>query len=260
MFLKTVGRLSDGIRIGWRHGFDSGQSLDYVYRNRASGITPLGKLIDRFYLSAIGWRGIRIRKRNLEKLVRNAIARVRTESKPVRLLDIASGPGRYMLDILKSDGGADISALLRDHNEDGLAQGRALAAQMSLTNVTYAAGDAFDPDSLSTICPRPQVAVISGLFELFPDNALIQRSLQGLSSALAPGGYLVYTNQPWHPQIEMIARVLDNRDHQPWIMRRRTQAEMDELVRVAGFEKISMEIDRYGIFTVSLARRRNRSD
>ena len=52
----------------------------------------------------------------------------------------------------------------------------------------------------------------------------------------------------------MIARVLDNRDGQPWIMRRRTQAELDELVRAAGFEKVDMEIDRFGIFTVSLAR------
>jgi hypothetical protein len=38
-------------------------------------------------------------------------------------------------------------------------------------------------------------------------------------------------------------------------MRRRTQAEMDELVRIAGFEKVSQEIDAWGIFTVSVARR-----
>jgi len=38
-------------------------------------------------------------------------------------------------------------------------------------------------------------------------------------------------------------------------MRRRTQAEMDQLVRAAGFRKLSMEIDRWGIFTVSLAQR-----
>jgi len=38
-------------------------------------------------------------------------------------------------------------------------------------------------------------------------------------------------------------------------MRRRTQAEMDELVRRAGFEKVSQEIDPCGIFTVSVARR-----
>jgi hypothetical protein len=38
-------------------------------------------------------------------------------------------------------------------------------------------------------------------------------------------------------------------------MRRRTQAEMDQLVRAAGFRKLSMEIDRWGIFTVSLAQK-----
>ena len=54
---------------------------------------------------------------------------------------------------------------------------------------------------------------------------------------------------------EFIARVLANREGRPWIMRRRTQAEMDELVRNAGFEKISQEIDPCGIFTVSAARR-----
>src|SRR5581483_8322938 len=43
-FLKTVGRLSEGIRLGFSSGFDSGMTLDYVYENRARGITPLGRL------------------------------------------------------------------------------------------------------------------------------------------------------------------------------------------------------------------------
>jgi hypothetical protein len=38
-------------------------------------------------------------------------------------------------------------------------------------------------------------------------------------------------------------------------MRRRTQLEMDGLARRAGFEKVGMEIDRWGIFSVSVARR-----
>jgi hypothetical protein len=84
---------------------------------------------------------------------------------------------------------------------------------------------------------------------------MLRASLDGLANALSGGGYLIYTNQPWHPQIEMIARVLINRDQKPWIMRRRTQAEMDELVRAAGFEKLAMQIDSHGIFTVSIARR-----
>ena len=55
--------------------------------------------------------------------------------------------------------------------------------------------------------------------------------------------------------MEFIARVLTNREGKPWIMRRRTRAEMDELVRLAGFEKLRQEIDPWGIFSVSLARR-----
>jgi hypothetical protein len=39
-------------------------------------------------------------------------------------------------------------------------------------------------------------------------------------------------------------------------MRRRTQAEIDELVASAGFAKQEMQVDEHGIFTVSLARGR----
>ena len=42
LFLRTLGRWSDGIRLGWESGFNSGRTLDYVYRNRAGGFTPLG--------------------------------------------------------------------------------------------------------------------------------------------------------------------------------------------------------------------------
>jgi hypothetical protein len=97
--------------------------------------------------------------------------------------------------------------------------------------------------------------IVSGLYELFPSNAPLRESLAGIADALEPGGLLIYTNQPWHPEVEFIARVLTNREGQPWIMRRRTQAEMDELVRVAGFEKLEMAIDPWGIFTVSIAKR-----
>jgi diguanylate cyclase (GGDEF)-like protein len=49
--------------------------------------------------------------------------------------------------------------------------------------------------------PPPTLGIVSGLYELFPDNDLVARSLGGLSEAIPPGGYLVYTNQPWHPQL-----------------------------------------------------------
>jgi hypothetical protein len=38
-------------------------------------------------------------------------------------------------------------------------------------------------------------------------------------------------------------------------MRRRSQAELDQLVETAGFRKLEQRIDEWGIFTVSLAQR-----
>jgi hypothetical protein len=84
----------------------------------------------------------------------------------------------------------------------------------------------------------------------------VRASLAGIYAAIAEGGLLVYTGQPWHPQLELIARALtSHRGGQAWVMRRRTQAEMDALVEAAGFRKIGQRIDEWGIFTVSLARR-----
>jgi hypothetical protein len=100
------------------------------------------------------------------------------------------------------------------------------------------------------------VGVVSGLYELFPDNESLGESLRGLADALRPRGYLIYTGQPWHPQLEFIARTLSShRGHKSWVMRRRTQAELDQLVEAAGFQKIDQLTDDWGIFTVSLARR-----
>jgi hypothetical protein len=71
-----------------------------------------------------------------------------------------------------------------------------------------------------------------------------------------PGSLLIYTNQPWHPQLEMIARALtSHRGGHAWVMRRRTQGEMDQLVEKAGYRKIEQRTDQWGIFTVSIAER-----
>lgn len=253
VMLRTLGRLSRGIQTGWRTGFDSGESLDHVYRNTAEGITPLGRLIDRGYLNSPGWRGIRQRKVHLLALLDRAIRMTSEKGEPVRVLDIAAGPGRYLLETIRQHPDVDISAVLCDRDEGGLAAGRQLAESLGVTSVEYRQSDAFDPEAIAGHQPRPNVAVVSGLYELFPDNHRILDSLGGLAEAVPAGGLLIYTNQPWHPQQEMIARVLPNRDGDPWIMRCRTQAEMDQLVASVGFRKIDMLIDNEGIFSVALA-------
>ena len=180
---------------------------------------------------------------------------LRAANRPVRIVDIAAGHGRYVLEALAGSDVRPDSILLRDYSDINVRDGAALISAKGLSDIArFEKADAFDGEGIAAITPRPTIGVVSGLYELFPENAAIRRSLDGLAQAIEPGGYLVYTGQPWHPQLEFIARTLtSHRGNEAWVMRRRTQAEMDQLVAAAGFRKVDQLIDEFGIFTVSLA-------
>ncbi|TIN74701.1 bifunctional alpha/beta hydrolase/class I SAM-dependent methyltransferase [Mesorhizobium sp.] len=249
--------LSSGMKTGIATGFDSGSTLDYVYENQARGAGPLGRMIDRTFLDAIGWRGIRQRKLHLEELIGSATRTLKAAGRTVHIVDIAAGHGRYVLDAVAKCTEPPASVRLQDFSELNVSLGCKLIAERPLpTDVSFHQADAFDAEMLAGLDPAPDLAIVSGLYELFADNAMIIRSLGGLARAMQPGSLLVYTNQPWHPQLELIARSLtSHRGGQAWVMRRRTQGEMDQLVAAAGFEKLDQRIDQWGIFTVSVARR-----
>lgn len=249
--LSTLGRLSRGIQIGLRHGFDSGRSLDYVYANKPQGFTALGRAIDRAYLNAIGWRGIRQRRELLQQALREAI---HSKHGQCHLVDLASGGARYDIEVLREF--PRCTALLRDWSEINVADARAAATAAGLSGVHCERGDAFAEDEVAALSPKADIVVVSGLYELFPGNEAVIHSLRGIHQLLKDDGILIYTCQPRHPQLELIARVLPNREGRPWLMRRRSQAEMDILVEDAGLRKEQTLADDHGIFTVSIARKR----
>ena len=252
--LRFVGPLSDGMKIGLEHGFDSGASLDYVYRNQESGKLFIGKLIDRGYLDAIGWRGIRQRKLHLQQILSGLIAQSPTDQN-LRILDIAAGAGRYVLETVKCFQDRDIDVTLRDFSAKNLEDAKKLANGLQLKMpVTYQCRDAFSSDSYPESEEKYDIVIISGLFELFSENALISKALQGVLQQLKVNGYVIYTNQPWHPQLLMIAKTLTNHQGSPWIMRPRPQAEMDALIAEIGGQKIETKIGIAGIFTVSVTK------
>lgn len=252
--LQRLGHWSNGMHIGLNQGFDSGASLDYVYENQARGRTVLGRLIDQQYLNAIGWRGIRLRRWQLQQVLSDCITAF-DPSEPVRILDVAAGGGRYVLETAKRFKDRRLDITLRDIDTDNLLQAQALAKTLGIPihiqehdafaqhPPRHGVGDGFD------------IAIVSGLYELFDDNAQVLHSLQHLMTQLKPDGYLIYTGQPWHPQQTLIAYTLRNHQGQAWHMRPRPQAELDALVHSAGAQKIATRIGLDGIFTVSLAQK-----
>lgn len=248
--LSSIGRLSQSIRTGLEYGFDSGRSLDNVYTNKAEGKFIIGKMIDRVYLDSPGWKGIRYRK----SLILALLTKYTEAKRPFHVLDIASGNGRYLFDLMQSNSMTSVE--MRDFDEGNVDIMTSKIKELTLdSRATAIQADAFSLDSYKEK-DIYDFSVASGLFELFSDNSLINTALEGIVSQLRPGGYLLYTNQPWHPQQEFIARTLNNHRGEPWVMRCRSQSEMDSLIKKSGLEKIDMSIDPSGIFTVSIAQKR----
>jgi hypothetical protein len=50
-------------------------------------------------------------------------------------------------------------------------------------------GDAFNSNELAALEPRPTLGIVSGLYELFPENGPVRDSLAGLAAAIEPGAF-----------------------------------------------------------------------
>lgn len=249
MSLGTIGKVSEGMAIGIKHGFDSGASLDYVYKNEPKGKLGFGKFMDKNYLEAIGWKGIRIRKQHLLQLVEEHILNLQKEGRPVKILDIAGGTGNYLFDIKEKFPDTDI--VINEFMQANIDIGEKVIKEKNYKKIRFTNFDCFDENTYHKLDFRPNITIISGIFELFGDNEMTSKAVQGVESISEQKSFIVYTGQPWHPQLKMIAYVLNNHQKKDWIMRRRSQKELDRMMAFNNVEKSKMLIDDFGIFTVS---------
>jgi len=246
--MGTVGRWSDGVATGERYGYDSGVMLEYMYRNKAGGKNLLGRIIDRAFLDAPGWRGIRERGEILKRELRREID---ARAGDARLLDVACGGGRYVIETL-ADGGKVRSALLRDYRRENIDSATALAGQLGVA-ARFEQADAFSGQDLARATPRPNLIVVSGLYEIIAANALVKQHFAQLAAIAERPATLVFTIQPRHPQIEFIARVLKSHTGAPWVMRLRRWEKTKAWAEAAGFKVRSVAMDKQGIFGVVVA-------
>lgn len=252
--LVNIGKISSGVSTGLRYGFDSGVSLDYVYKNTPSGDNFFGKIVDKIYLNSVGWKGIKNRKKDLKQTLFRIMALLHNSNIEPVILDVAAGAGRYLFEA-QSEAGFSVQLYLNDVDNISLNAAKEIAKEYNSNYTTFINRDVFDTNLKWSLPQQPNIIVISGLFELYENNFQVHQVLNTVSGLLKNNGYLIYTGQPWHPQLEIIGRLLNNRKGKRWTMRRRIQSELDQLVESAGFNKLSTELDDLGIFTVSFAQK-----
>ncbi len=250
-FLRGPGRYSDGIRLGEKHGYDSGVMLDYVYKNRPSGRGLFGKWIDRIYLHSVGWRGIRNRKALSREILDEELAELMKKREKIDYLDIACGGAQYDLEAIRAAGSERVRAELRDYRSENLETARKNAKSLGGEGIVFYRADAFD--SANYIPESRDLIVSSGFWEIIADDGLVRGCLRDCARALRPGGRLIFTLQPRHPQLELIARTLRSHTGKPWVMRLRSLDLFREWMEPLGLRYLRHRMEPCDIFGVAVA-------
>jgi SAM-dependent methyltransferase len=253
LLVKSVGMLSDGIRMSFRYGFTSGKMLDYIYRGRPSGKLIVGKWLDRIYLSHKGWQLIRVRKTHLEQCLSRAIDETLKNSAAVSILDIASGPARYLFDTLSRYPAGKLDVLCRDFDRRWVDEGNAEAAARGIRGIRFECGDAFDEGAFAPLKGRTDIVVSSGFYDWIVDDSLVQKSIGIVAGLLKKGSFFVYTNQSGHVDLAMVSKVFVDFNKKPLVMKTRSADLFNGWVEKAGFTVLETLADPLCHYSVSRA-------
>jgi predicted RNA methylase len=238
--------VSEGLRIGHAHGFDSGPFMAHVYANAPRGRTPIGRLIDRRLLerpTCQAFRQIRgLARQALEEAILTHPGRA-----PV-IADLAAGPAPYLLAALVVHPRA--RAIVCDIDPVALAQARAEVSRLGIDDrVSFARASAFDRNALAELSPRPQVVVELGLYGIYHDDTLIERHFVDLAETICPE-QIVFNVQTQNPEIEHIARVWRDHRGERCVWRLRPLELILEWAAAAGYEPASIRSDEHSIYRV----------
>ncbi len=251
--VKTIGQASQGIRMVSRIGLTSGIMLDYIYRNQPQGKFLVGKWLDHVYLSHPAWEDVRIRKKNLQEYLAEAVHLQRNlQRKPV-ILDVAAGAARYILDALSREDMRDVTAVCRDLDNDALTLGVSNASEKGINTVKFELGDAFSAKSLAEVNPVPNIVVSSGFYDWINDDARVQESMSLIFDVLPEGGCFLFTNQSRHVSLEFTQQVFSDFKGNPLRMTLRPAQTVNKWVEDIGYKIFKTTGDEVYNYSVTLA-------
>jgi SAM-dependent methyltransferase len=249
LVLQTLGRLSTGVRMSYTYGFTSGKMLEYVYNNKPTGITIIGRLLDKFYLSHRGWQSVRERMFNLVDVISDTIKIL--EKKCTKITDIAGGTGLYLFKVIEKAGESELEVVVRDIEEKWVREGNKKARSLGLKEIiSFKTGNAFDREDLDRDICNADIVVASGFYDWFEDKKLIEKSFKLIFECLPKGKYFIFTIQTKHFNLEFTNAMFVDFHRRKLTMTTTEHNIVLQMLKKSGFRLIDFKSDSWGYYTV----------
>ncbi|NQU94845.1 MAG: class I SAM-dependent methyltransferase family protein [Candidatus Omnitrophica bacterium] len=234
---------------------DSGLNIDHMYRNRPKGVTRVGKFVDGVLLNLPSVKATRRKKDIIMKILRNEIANNILLNKKSKILDIASGPARYIVDVLTTYNQDKIDVLCLDSDKRSINFGKALAGKRP---IRYAKANVFKLAHLKALSRRiswiPNIIITTGFFEMLSD-ATFEDMLKDAYSHLEKNGLILFTAQSDNPSKKLMSKIGKKQDGQSWNMFFRTPEYLREMMINLNFRDVIISVDQWGMYEYCTGRK-----
>lgn len=239
-------------RIGRRSMFgyaDTGLNFDYIYRNQAKGYTRLGKTVDKILLNLPAAKATRFRKDKIVGILREEVNKNKNQGVKTRIVDIASGPARYIVELITEDIENYVEALCLDIDRLSLIYGKKIAGKKPIL---------YKKSNVLRISPhhkrfsqkknwRPNVIVASGFYEYLDDKTAIS-SLKTIKDFLETNGLLLLITQRDNPNRKLIEKLGVTKSGKRWILFYREPPVIEKWLRDIGYRHIEIEVDPWRMY------------
>lgn len=234
---------------------DSGLNFDHMYRNKPKGITQFGKFIDRVLLNLPSVKATRNRKDIIIKILQNEVTNNIIMHKKTRIVDIASGPARYLSELINNFNQDKIEILCFDKDRRSLNFGKILSRGKPMR---FVKADVFNLRKIKNFADRtkwkPNIIISSGLFE-YLEEVNVMKILSDIYNSIDYEGLLIFASQRDNPSRKLMSRVCTTQNGKPWDLFYRDPEWFRKTMLDIGFKSVIISIDKWGMYEFCTGRK-----
>lgn len=234
---------------------DSGLNIDHMYRKQPRGVTSAGKFLDSILLSLPTVKATRKKKEIITKILKNEIENNILLNKKTRILDLASGPARYLVDLLNNQKQEDVEVLCLDTDRRSLNFGKVLAGK---SPIRYAKANLFSLGHLKRFAARvgwtPNIIMTTGFFEMQTD-IIVQSFLKDIYYHLSKEGLILFTAQSSNPNTDLMKNIGSTQGGKKWEMFLRPPIQYRKWLLETGFRDAIISLDYLGMYEYCTGRK-----
>lgn len=234
---------------------DSGINFDHMYQNVPRGSSALGAFIDRVLLNLPSVRATRHRKEIIIKILQNEVANNLVLRRKTRILDIASGPARYLVELLNEYNQEQIEILCIDRDRKSLNFGKILSQGKP---IRYTRADVLKSAHLKNLAKKvswpPNIVLISGLFE-YKEDSFVKRVLNEVCSSIENDGLFIFVSQVDNPSKKLMSKICRTSEGKRWELIYRRPEIFRRWLLDMGFRDVIVSVDKWGMYEFCTCRK-----